>query len=141
MNRISAKTKCDYLLKEADKFIEIIKYEYWLKRLFDRVKILNLLTHNVALWKDTSFILAIVINLMVFFSYKRDDDTDLGFYSDLDTEVRSVGSILIVLSLIIVAIFLLNNAPLLIKKAWTGAVKTFFLMFYLMSFNKSQKTI
>jgi len=129
VNRISAKTKCDYLLKEADKFIEIIKYEYWLKRLFDRVKILSLLTSNIALWKDTSFILAIVLNLMVFFSYKRDSDSHLGFYSDIDTEIRSVGSILIVLSLIIVAIFLLNNAPLLIKKAWTGAVKFLFSYF------------
>ena len=83
MNRISAKTKCDYLLKESDKFIEIIKYEHWLQRLFDRVKILSLLTSNVALWKDTSFILAIVINLMVFFSYKRDDTANLGFYSGI----------------------------------------------------------
>jgi len=52
-----------------------------LQCLFNRAKILGILTNNISLWKDTAFLLAIVINLMVFFSYKRNEDEELGFYS------------------------------------------------------------
>mgnify|MGYP006976762321 FL=1 len=82
------------------------------------------------LWRDTAFILAIVINLMVLITYKRVDDPDNDDPDDhdkiqsdgLQSAINTLGVFLIIFSMIIVAYFLLKTAPLLVAKAWVGVV-------------------
>ena len=80
--------------------------------------------------KDIGFILAIVINLLVLSSYNRshcekpfdtcEGKNNLGSVS-INT-IRILGIIEIILSTIIVLFFLFKTAPILIKKAWEGAL-------------------
>jgi len=46
-----------------------------LQTLFNKIKILGVLTKNIMLWRDTAFLLAIIINILnlVGVHYKDDD--------------------------------------------------------------------
>lgn len=101
-----------------------------LTKLFERTKILAIISNNIMLWRDTAFILAIIINLMVLIAFKRVDDPDNPETDDhdkihiggLQSAINTLGILLIIFSMIIVAYFLLKTAPLLVAKAWVGVV-------------------
>lgn len=87
VNRSSAKSKCLHLIKESSDLIDVIKYEYQLQSLYNRVALLSLLTKNILLWRDTAFLLAIAINFLVLTTYYQtgsdnpDDEYESGNFS------------------------------------------------------------
>ena len=76
VNRISSKAKVTDLLESSKELIDLVKYEYTLLKLFEKFKILAILVNYIGLWKDTAFLLAIAINLIILSEVeKRDGET------------------------------------------------------------------
>jgi len=46
-----------------------MKHEEKLRILLEKSKILNIIAHHKALWENCSFVINIVINLIIIFSY------------------------------------------------------------------------
>jgi len=82
---------------------------------------MSILTENILLWRDTAFLLALVINIVVLYSYER-DGTEYGYHSTVPKTIINLGSVLLTLSLFIVLYFMIKTAPLLVKKAWKDTV-------------------
>jgi len=73
--------------------------------------------------KDIGFLIAIIINILVLLAYSRNKTTNEEKSDPIaSTIIRVLGIIEIILSGIIVLFFLFKTAPILIKKAWYGAL-------------------
>jgi inositol 1,4,5-triphosphate receptor type 1/inositol 1,4,5-triphosphate receptor type 3 len=140
-DRVSNKAKVTSLQKESEDIIRVMKLNFKIQLLLDKFKVLAVIVENIQLLRDFEFLLALVINLLIFLEYKKLDITD---YSNKDVDpgdpttrkfsneddfryqelINQMGLLSIVLSGIIVAFFLSRNAPLLIEKAWVGVVTT-----------------
>ena len=53
---------------------ELLKFPKSLRELFNKIKIISILANNISVFRQVAFILAIVINILVLFSYKYYDN-------------------------------------------------------------------
>lgn len=105
--------------------------EIWL----GKNRILALFAKNVNLWRDVAFMLTLVLNFFIIFSYSihfgdpNDDDYSRRMYNPrlffnegatntLDL-FKTLGIIMIFCSSFVVLFFLIKKAPLVVKKAWS----------------------
>jgi hypothetical protein len=116
-NRISVKAKVTSLLQESEDLIKKMKLTNQLNIWLNKVKVLAVIVANIQLLRDIAFIMALVINLLVLVEYRKIDDSKA---SPIKSAIILQGTIVIVLSMIIVGYFLAKTAPLIIKKAWIG---------------------
>jgi len=84
--------------------------------------VIAVLAENIALLRDVAFLLAIAINIMVLISYEYESPNDTQpTNTKTESSITALGTVVIILSCIIVSYNLLKTAPLLIAKAWVGA--------------------
>jgi hypothetical protein len=69
VDRSSVKAKVTDLVTEIEKLIEVCKHEEYLKKFFNKQKLLALFVNYVKLWKDLAFIFTIVLNIFIIFSF------------------------------------------------------------------------
>jgi hypothetical protein len=119
-NRISVKAKVTSLLQESDVLIKKMKLNYQLSLWLNKIKVLAVIVKNVGLLRDIAFLLALVINLMVLLMIKKQNDAES---RNIEQIIITLGTIVIVFSMLIVAYFLAKTAPLIIKQAWVGVKK------------------
>jgi len=136
VDRVSAQSKVNGLVQASDEIIQIMQHEERLKVFFGKNKFLALFAQHVNLWKDLAFILTIVLNFLIIFSFSEysgdevNDESEFEarmnhprlFLNDDITNTESIfdiiGLIMIVCSLFVVLFFLIKKAPLVIQKAW-----------------------
>jgi len=68
-NRTSQKMKLEYLIKSAPEIIEELSHELELRAIINSSRIIALVANHVALWKEVSFLLTLIINFFVLTSY------------------------------------------------------------------------
>ncbi|EGR30411.1 MIR domain protein [Ichthyophthirius multifiliis] len=139
-NRISVKSKVTSLMQESQNLIKVMRHNYNLNSQLKKIRILHILSQQINLLRDIAFVLAIAINLMVLFSFQRDENKQI---VNLYTQkyITTIGIILIVLTLIIVLYFLLLTAPILIMKAWEGVVYIIYIQYIIYFFFKKKDKI
>lgn len=69
VDRSTAQTKVSSLFNEADNLIEVCEHEEKLKLLFKKYKSISLFTNYVKLWQEFSFLLVLVLNIIIIFSF------------------------------------------------------------------------
>ena len=74
VNRNSRKSKVTFMMDEASPLIHITKTLYKAKKVMTKVPIIGALYQSVDLIKDLTFYLVLVINLMVFFTYRYEGE-------------------------------------------------------------------
>ena len=112
-----------------------MKLNYEIQVYINKFKTLEVIINNIDLLRDLEFMIALIINILLFLFYQKgkdsptinDDGTETDEYGqdyfEYDNVVELLGSISIALSFLIVAFFLSRNAPIIIDKAWRGASK------------------
>lgn len=134
VDRVSVQSKITGLFGIADECIEIMKLEERMKIFFGKNRFLALFAQHVELWKDLAFVLTLILNFLIFFSYSEyfGDPNDDEFKARMDNprlfldsnakNTKSLftilGIIMIICSSFVVAFFLMKKAPLVIQKAW-----------------------
>ncbi|EGR27925.1 MIR domain protein [Ichthyophthirius multifiliis] len=73
-NRISVKGKVTSLIQESQDLIKVMKHNYSMNKWLKQISILHILSQQINLLRDVAFILAILINFLVLFSYEQDEE-------------------------------------------------------------------
>ena len=69
VDRSSVKSKVTYLVQQSEPLIKILKHEEFLQNFFIEYKFLAIFANFDKLWKDIAFLLTIVLNVFVIFSF------------------------------------------------------------------------
>eukprot|EP00357_Protocruzia_adherens_P012877 CAMPEP_0115003954 /NCGR_PEP_ID=MMETSP0216-20121206/18921_1 /TAXON_ID=223996 /ORGANISM="Protocruzia adherens, Strain Boccale" /LENGTH=463 /DNA_ID=CAMNT_0002369863 /DNA_START=1584 /DNA_END=2971 /DNA_ORIENTATION=- len=117
VRRVSQKSKVTDLLTAAPELIEKMEIEYKLKMWFRR--------NHFKLFKDISFFLAIMINIFVLYSFRRDGGPRLfqEFNAGISEEATArlfeiLGTIHVSCTSFYVIMLLIKSCPFYTKKAW-----------------------
>ena len=125
VDRSSSKTKIQYLLVKADDMIEEMEHEFKLSKLFNKYKIIALITSNVGVWKEVGFTMTLALNFLIISSYgTAGESSSPEFLYDSSNAsitlslIKIFGTIQLACSVCIVAYYLVKATPLLIVRGW-----------------------
>lgn len=142
VDRTSNHTKLQFLIDESKDIIDQIKHEQRLHRLFSKYNMFSIVTFNVILWQDVTFVLTVLINFLMVYSYSdynnQDPDKPKLFYHDLSTydtlvTFRTLGTFLVISSLMALIISLIKEVPIIAKRIFISKIlanKSLFRMKY-----------
>ncbi|EGR27735.1 MIR domain protein [Ichthyophthirius multifiliis] len=123
------KAKVFGLMQQAKYLTEVCIQEEELNKFFSQNRFLALFANYVKLWKDLAFIMTIILNIFILFTFTDaygDRFSDQHLFMNAEYNSQKTQSIIIGLglamtccSMFVVSFFLIKNLPLLIKRAWS----------------------
>jgi hypothetical protein len=132
-DRTTFRTKLQYLMKETPRYMEEIKHQHRLNKLYKTSKVLNFIAKRNQLWKDLAFINCLIINFLIIASYSvykthRIKDPSLFYHASGDHSGLSVddtedliyvlGAFQCVFAFKIVMFYLIKAVPVEGKRGW-----------------------
>ena len=122
-----AKGKLDYFMKSCLGILQTMKNEYLFTKTFKNYPVIGAIAKHVSLWDSLAFYVAILLNVVVMLSYRKEDKgfTDhlknpklLEYYSEETTEmiISSLGMMLCIFASIMVVSYLFKFILLYTEK-------------------------